>query len=363
MPAASPEVIDTAFFDERDEVPPYEPQPWHESPKNAAKLGETMAWAMSTDSLPNLDADKELARSLREQRPDLTVLTDAALHACGRDRWRRYIQQTFQNAMIVSSLSALGTGALGAICEGLGDRHFVIRLLAGIEVDSAVPSHAMWELGRRARVARGQRGVRRWARRGLVKLAASSNGACREFLGAFEQFLRDHGSRGQNEYDPRSPSWEIKPRIALAAIDLMRKSDDSQAPVLRNAASMAERDRVTAMIREQVAADPETSGLFEAALQSAQLFLAGRERAKTNVVRVINEARVALSSSAAGWSTAASSPMTSSVFMVTDEELDPLRAEPEAFGTSSPSAGRCTARSSTTSRCSSSTAVYRRSTR
>ncbi len=43
MPGASPEMIDKAFFDERDEVPPYEEQPWHVSPEHEAKLGESMA--------------------------------------------------------------------------------------------------------------------------------------------------------------------------------------------------------------------------------------------------------------------------------------------------------------------------------
>ena len=45
MPGASPEMIDQAFFDERDEVPPYEEQPWHISPQHEAKLGESMGWA------------------------------------------------------------------------------------------------------------------------------------------------------------------------------------------------------------------------------------------------------------------------------------------------------------------------------
>ena len=63
MPGASPEMIDKAFFDERDEVPPYEHQAWHESPEHEARLGASMAWAMSTDSLPELDSDKALARS------------------------------------------------------------------------------------------------------------------------------------------------------------------------------------------------------------------------------------------------------------------------------------------------------------
>ena len=65
MPGASPEMIDKAFFDERDVVPPYEEQPWHISPSAEAKLGESMGWAMSAESLPELDADRELARSLR----------------------------------------------------------------------------------------------------------------------------------------------------------------------------------------------------------------------------------------------------------------------------------------------------------
>src|SRR5262245_60675143 len=152
MPGATPEMIDRAFFDERDEVPPYEQQEWHESPTNAARLGDSMAWAMSTESLPNLDADRELARQLRDERPDLSLLTDSALHARSR-AMVPYVQQTFENAMIISSLSALGTGALAAIAEGIGDPTLVIRLLAGIEVDSASPSLEMWTLGRAARAS------------------------------------------------------------------------------------------------------------------------------------------------------------------------------------------------------------------
>ena len=157
MPGVTPELIDKAFFDERAEVPPYEEQPWHVSPRHEAKLGESMGWAMSVESLPDLDADRELARSLRASRPDLTALTDSALHARARSMVP-YIQQTFENAMRISTLSSLGPGALGAICEGLGDPTLAIRLLAGIEVDSAAPAYAMWELGRAARAsAAGQR--------------------------------------------------------------------------------------------------------------------------------------------------------------------------------------------------------------
>ena len=339
MPGATPEMIDQAFFDDRDEVPPYEHQEWHDSPEHEAKLGASMAWAMSTDALPNLDADKALARRLRDDRPDLTTLTDAALHARAR-AMVPYIQQTFENAMIVSSLSALGTGALGAICAGLGDPTLAIRLLAGIEVDSAAPSHAMWELGRLARhstavnamfEAGADQVLDRLRADASADADADEHADAATFLDRFGQFLVDHGSRAQNEYEPRSASWELQPRIAVAAIDLMRRSDEAKAPGVRNAAMVAERDRVVADIRQKIAADAETAGLFEAALRSAQLFLAGRERAKTNVVRIINEVRMALHEYGRRLVERRIIDDVDQVFMVTDAELDALRADPDSF--------------------------------
>lgn len=331
MPGASPEMIDKAFFDDHDDVPPYEEQPWHQSAEHEARLGESMGWAMSATSLPELDADRALARAQREHRPDLHSLTDAALIARARSMVP-LVQQTFENAMRVSSLASLGPGALDAICEGLGDKSLSIRLLAGIEVDSAAPSHAMWELGRLAAKSpvvsaafdAGPDEV-------LGTLRTSSGTEAREFLQRFDEFLFEFGARAQNEYDLISVSWEVRPRIALAAIDLMRRSDDSQAPAKRNTAAVAERDRIAADIRAKVAGDPETAGLFEAALGSAQHFLSGRERAKTNVVMLINEMRVALREFGRRLVDRGVLDEVEQVFMVTDAELDQLRHHPDTI--------------------------------
>ena len=313
------------------EVPPYDAEDWHESAKHEAKLGESMAWAMSTDSLPFLDDDKELARWLRETRPDLSQLSHAALHARAR-AMMPYLHQMFENAMVVSSLSALGTGALGAICEELGDPTMAIRLLSGIEVDSGAPSHAMWELGRLARSSVEVSAAFEAGPDAVLDLLEAGGGeSARQFLAGFERFLRDHGSRAQNEYDPRAPSWELRPQAALVAIDLMRQSDDAQAPAVRNAASIVERERVAADIRSKIADDTDTAALFESALTSAHLFLAGRERAKTNSVRVINEARVALYEYGRRLVDRGVIDDVEQLFMVTDAELDALRAEPESF--------------------------------
>ena len=331
MPGASPEMIDKAFFDDRDDVPPYEEQPWHLSAVHEARLGESMGWAMSTTSLPELDADRALARAQREQRPDLHSISDAALLARARSMVP-LVQQTMENAMRVSSMASLGPGALDAVCEGLGDKSLSIRLLAGIEVDSAAPSHAMWALGRLAASSAvvaaafeaGPDGV-------LDRLRASDSADAREYLEKFEQFLFEFGARAQNEYDVIAVSWEVRPRIALAAIDLMRRSDESMAPVHRQAASVAERDRIAAEVRVKLVADPDNAGLFEAALGSAQLFLSGRERAKTNVVIIINEMRVALREFGRRLVQRGVLAEIDQVFMVSDDELDQLRHDPDTI--------------------------------
>ena len=331
MPGASPEMIDQAFFDERDEVPPYEEQPWHVSESNEAKLGESVGWAMSAQSLPELDADRDMVRAQRAQRPDLASLSDAALLARARSMVP-LLTQTFENAMRVSSLSGLGPGALGAVCEGIGDPTLAIKLLAGIEVDSAAPSHAMWELGR---IAAASDVVTTAFETGpdnvLDALRASDAPDAADFLERFDTFLFEHGSRAQNEYDLYATSWEVKPRIALAAIDLMRRSDESQAPTVRHSASVVERDRIVAEIREKVAGDAEAAGTFEAALGSAQLFLAGRERAKTNLVTIINEMRVALREFGTRLVDRGVIDRIEKIFMATDDELDRLRHSPETI--------------------------------
>ncbi len=331
MPGASPELIDRAFFDDRDEVPPYEHQDWHDSPVHEARLARSMEWAMTTRELPGLDADKQLAQQLRDSRPDLGALTDSALHARARSMVP-FVQQTFENAMIVSALSSLGTGALGAICEELGDPTLAIRLLAGIEVDSAAPTHAMWALSRLARRSAAVTTAFERDREAVLEiLAKSDDPSAAEFLIGFERFLHDHGSRGPNEYDVRAPSWEARPGTALVAIDLMRRSDDSQAPAVRSATAVAERDRVIADICSRLTEAGESTAAFEAALASAQLFLAGRERAKTNVVRVINEARMALYEYGRRLVERHVVDDLEALFMVTDTELDELRADPQSL--------------------------------
>jgi pyruvate,water dikinase len=331
MPGVTPEAIDKAFFDERDDVPMYEPQPWHESEGHAAKLAEKMGWTMSVESLPELDREKELAERLRDERPNLRDLTDAALIARARSIVP-YLQQSFETGIVVSSLASLGPGAVQAICDGVGDSSLGIRLLAGIDVDSAAPSRAMWELAREARSSAELQNVFGAGLDGLLdRLRASSSNDVRHFLAGFDDLLHKYGSRGPNEWDVIAESWEVRPNVALVAIDLMRRSDDVQAPAVRHGAAVAERDRVLAMMREKLAGDAETLGTFEAGLRSAQLFLSGRERYKTNCIMLVGEMRMCMRELGHRLVERGVIADVTQVFMLTNTELDHVRQEPEPF--------------------------------
>jgi len=331
MPGATPEAIDNAFFDSRDQVPPYIAEPWHDSPRHAAMLAETMQWAMSTTSIPELDVQKALAEQIRDSRPDLPQLTDAHLIARARSLVP-VLQYMFDTGMVASTVSSLGPGVLQAISAELGDPSIAIRLLAGIEVDSAAPSHAMWALATTVRSSSVLTSVFDAGLDGaLDRVRELEHIDAKEFLDEFDAFIHSFGSRGANEWDVIAPTWEVRPETALSAIDLMRRSDESNAPVGRRSASVAERDRLVGEVRALLEGNDEARATFEAALQSAQVFLSGRERYKTNCIIVVGEIRMCLREVARRMVDRGALDCVEQFFMATNSELDAIRQRPGDF--------------------------------
>ena len=140
----------------------------------------------------------------------------------------------------------------------------------------------MWELGRLAAGSRQLTTLFDQGPHGLdARLRADGSADAEAFIARFDEFLFSYGCRGPNEWELRSPTWETEPDLALAAIDRMRLSDESQAPQTNNAARAAERQTLGAEIAAMVEGDPEAHGQFLAALNSATVFMPGRERTKT----------------------------------------------------------------------------------
>jgi hypothetical protein len=71
-----------------------------------------------------------------------------------------------------------------------------------------------------------------------------------------------------------------------------------------------EREALGAEIAAMVEGDPETHGQFLAALNAATVFMPGRERTKTNNIKLVHELRMACTSSGIGGSPPAPSTST-----------------------------------------------------
>lgn len=294
-PGMSAAAIDAAYFGDHPDVPPYVPEPWHQNPRTTAVMEKWLGWVLGDMDQSELEADRLLARQVRAERPDLSSLSDEQLVERAVSM-RSLCRRMFDQHINQSGAASIGPGAISAICAALGRPGDAMRLIAGLGgVDSAAPSYAMWELSRLVRQSPELMRLFDQGTSGLAaRLATSAHPDAVAFRQRLDEFLAEFGSRGPNEWDVMAETWETNPDLALAAIDRMRLSDDDQSPERKHAQRVAERERIRAEIREQLAGDPATLAQFDAAMQSALTFVPGRERSKTNIIRVIEETRVAL---------------------------------------------------------------------
>ncbi len=295
-PGMTAQDIDDAFFGDAPGVPPFVPREGDDRPELTAKIGETFGWVLTTPDLPDVLAQERLVNDLRANRPDLATMTDRELVDHAWHLLDTHFADFFTEHIFVSFLATLPIGIITGVCEAVGQPTSTLKLLAGLgDVESAAPSMAMWDLGRQVAGSAALTALFDGGTSGLdATLRASDEADAVSFVAAFDEFLVHYGSRGPNEWETRSPTWETDPDLALAAIDRMRLSPADAAPALNNAARAAEREALGAEISEMVAGDPETQGQFQAALHSATVFMPGRERTKTNNIKLIQECRMAL---------------------------------------------------------------------
>jgi len=287
---------------------------------------------MTTTSVPEVDAEKEMTIALRRNRPDLGAASDSDLVARIR-MLQPLLRKLFDSHTPPSSDSAIAPGILGAVCAALGEPETAMKLLAGIgDVDSAEPSYRMWDISRRVRSSAeltkafdaGVSGL-------LARLSSAGSADSKAFLADFDQFLFDFGSRGPNEWEISADTWETRPEIALAAIDRIRLQSDDESPRARQKKKSEERQRLTADIRAKVAPlGAELAGQFEGAIVASSQ-MAIRERTKTNIIRAVNEVRVAVRELGRRHAALGNLGDAHHVFMLLDAELEKFVADPKSF--------------------------------
>ena len=271
-PGLSWQAMDQQFFGAQPGIAPYEEVDGDVRPDLGEKIGATFGWVLSLSSLSDLEEltrDRLDTKALRDNRPDVGSMSNEAL-------WQRFLdlvpvhRRMFAQHLFTTYMATVPVGIISAVATAVGRPDLIMPIIAGIgEVDSAEPSHAMWALSR------------------MLPNSA-------EFDAGFEQFLYEYGSRGPNEWETRSPSWETRPALALAAIDRMRQAPASADPAGHHAERAAERQVASATLLAMVEADPATHGQLAAAIACSKAWLPGRERTKTNNIRVIHEMRISM---------------------------------------------------------------------
>ena len=331
MPGATPEAIDIAYFGDHPGVPPYVAHPQDENEAQSAKLGETMAWVMSTTEFPAMAEGAALARRTVAERPELAKLSNGELVARGRamapliDRvWTAYCQ--------VCLGASLGPGAVQAICAGIGRADDAMKVLAAVgDIESAEASFAMWDIARM---------IKRSAElmtlfdgpldKLLERVAASGSDDARKFDAAWSSLLAEHGHRGPNEWDMRAHSWTTKPTLALSMLERLRFQSDDRSPHVAKAAAAEQREKIVAELLADVAGEPTTSGTLQAGLHSAALFYGLRERGKGACIRVIHEAKLAFGELGRRMVELDVIDDSQQVFMLLDDEFDDFLSDPHA---------------------------------
>jgi len=319
--------------------PPHVPLPTERNLR-ATLAGLRYLWrTLKVKDLPYLVDDQRMVDDFLRQLPDPTTATEEQLQQ-SVDGLMPMFAELFERHLKVSFAAGFAVATLSAICEKqLDDPLLAVQLLAGLgDVDSAAPSQAMWDLGRQIQRSPGltaafDAGIEGlWPRLQAMATPDTADdaltAAAATFVGSFNSFLAQFGSRGPNEWDTAFDTWETDPALALALIDRMRTADKSHNPATQQQRLAAEAAELETETRRRL---PRlVRGLFTKALASSRLHSRSRERSKTTVVRAIHGARLQ-TMELADRLAERSGGERSDLWLLTRPELDDYVADPASM--------------------------------
>jgi rifampicin phosphotransferase len=319
------QAIDSAFFS--SDAPAHRDQPSDVNQALSAGMAQRTTWVLTATTFPDLDEEWRIADDCRAGRPDLASLSAAALVARARSvmplerlMWRGHT--------IASSCAPVGPSVITQLV-GADHASLVVWLIGNAgDVDSAAPSFALWDL---SRAVRDDDAVSKEFDDGLDGLIDRLRTGQPQFAARLAGFLADYGYRGPSEWDLGSDSWETQPGLPLGLVDRLRQLPDDAAPGARAATREADTAAALQQALDIVGDNPEAVESLHTAIASARRFAAWRERGKTNCIKVLHEARVALLE--LGRRLHAEDHLSSprQVFMALESELDRLVADPASM--------------------------------
>ncbi len=317
--------IDSAFFSA--DSPPHDERPDDVNEELSSLMAARTQWALTTSTFAELEEERLIADRVRAQRPDLAALSPAALLAYARSLMP-FERLCWRSETMASNQAATGPAVLSQLLAE-ADPSLVVQVIgkAG-DVDSAAPSYALWDL---SRAVRADEALSAEFEKGVSGLDQRIRDGHAEFAATFAGFLRDFGYRGPSEWDLGADSWETKPELALALVDRLRLLGDEASPSSREQGMESESADALQRALGILGGNKEAISTLHLAVSSARRFGAWRERAKTNCIKVLHEARMALTELARRLHAEGHLESVQQLFMATDEELDILISDPGAL--------------------------------
>jgi pyruvate,water dikinase len=293
MPGASPELMDRTYLGEM-EAPPYTPHPEDDKPEYAERIMATIQRVMSETSRPDIDEHARMAAELRAARPDFDAMSDADLLAYSRRVMSEQYSVVLRTHLKMVYEGSVVTGALDELAASLGDPGLTVKLMGGLgDIASAAPNIAMWDM---AQLVKNDSELTRAFSAGTKgleeRLRSSDSQKVQEFLEQFDHFIYQFGSRSTEEWSAMPKSWENYPEIPLAMIGRMRLQSESNNPSVNTARLAKERESTLLVLRDKLKDDAEALAGLENTLRAAELYSRAREQGKSNVIRILHEARM-----------------------------------------------------------------------
>lgn len=332
MPGASPELMDRTYLGERSDAPPYEPHPDDAKPEYTERILASVGRVFATEHRDDIAAQAIEAEKIRAARPDYATLSDTELVALQRERMKQYESFLYTHLSLVYE-GSLVTGMLEQTLAPLGDPTLTARVLGGLgNIASAAPSMSLWKLSRlvknspalTAAFDAGVDGV-------LDRVDASGDPAAADFRTDWDRFVFDFGSRSTNEWEAMPQTWETHPHIPLGLLERMRLQPDERDPRLQSQRLRAEREELTAQLRAQLADNVEALGALDTALRLSGIFMPAREQSKSNLIRVLHEARLPMRELGRRHTEAGELQRPEDLTMLREDELDAFVADPAAM--------------------------------
>jgi pyruvate,water dikinase len=330
-PGLTPDVIDTQVYGTQG-APAYQRQRGDRSFVATARILRGLVSTLRSPDVRYVDTAMRDAVGWLATLPDPATSSDQTLLDLVPTFSAR-IEQLFVVLLRASSVAGFGRGIAEELLKrGGGDStQLVNRLTAGLgTIDSALPAQLLWDLGRFVAADEGLTAAFDAGVAGVLdRIIGLRSDAASDFTCQFDSFLADHGHRGPDEYELASPSWSMRPEIALAAVDRLRHAPTERSPFAAHERLAADRESALAGALRSVRRPLRS--VLRRGLVAAVIGASARERAKDVFIRELSGMRSVLDELAARAQARGGPADRRDCYLVTIDELDEFVRDPTGF--------------------------------